>query len=272
MIKLLLKGFIIGIGKIIPGVSGALLAISLGVYEKAIKSIANFFDEPIKNFKFLFPLGIGVLLAIAFTSKVIIYLLNNFYIYVMMLFIGLISGGTISIIKKINIKNLKISNYISILLSFIFVILLSFIGDELFNYDVNNNILKFIIYLIIGIVDAITMIIPGISGTAVMMLLGIYDLLLNLLSSINNISNIINNLNIYVPYFLGIILTIITLTKLISYLFDKKSSIMYSLVIGFSLSSILVLFIQLLSDNINLISIVLFVIGFIISIKLEKLN
>ena len=49
--KLLLKGFIIGVGKIIPGVSGALLAISLGVYEKAVKAIGNFFREPIKNFK-----------------------------------------------------------------------------------------------------------------------------------------------------------------------------------------------------------------------------
>ena len=265
--KLILKGFIIGIGKIIPGVSGALLAITLGVYEKAVKSIGTFFKDPINNFKFLFPLGIGVVLSIPLTSKFILYLLDNFYIQVMLLFIGLITGGIIPMFNKINIKN---SNYIVMFLSFIFVLSLSFIGDNLLLYEVNNSLLKSLIYVLIGFIDAATMIIPGISGTAVMMLLGVYDMLLNLLSSLNNINSIINNLNLIIPYIIGIILTIIILSKVMSYLFENKSDTIYSSIIGFSISSVLMLFIDLFKYNIKIYYFIFLILGLVISYKLEK--
>ena len=75
---LLLKGFIVGIAKIIPGVSGAMLAISLGIYEDSIKAINNIFKNPIKSILYLTPIGIGVLMAITIFSKIIIYLLDVF--------------------------------------------------------------------------------------------------------------------------------------------------------------------------------------------------
>ena len=104
---LLLKGFIIGIAKIIPGVSGALIAISFGIYEKAIKAISNFFENPINNFLFLFPIGLGVLLSISLTSGLILYFINNYYFPTILLFIGLIMGGIPSLIDNINIKKVK---------------------------------------------------------------------------------------------------------------------------------------------------------------------
>lgn len=272
MLKLILKGFIIGVGKIIPGVSGALLAISLGVYEKAVDAIGNFFKNPINNFKFLFPLGIGVVLSICLTCKLIIFLLNNYYLSIMLLFIGLIIGGILPMFKKINFKKLKISNYLTMILSFIFVISLSFVGNNLFLCEVNNSILKFLIYTLIGFIDAATMIIPGISGTAIMMLLGLYEMLLNLLSSINSISSIINNLFLFIPYIIGIIVTILLLSKVMSYLFSKKSEIIYCSIIGFSISSILMLFIDLFNYDVSFYHFIFLILGFFVSTKLEKVN
>ena len=72
-LTLLLKGFIVGIAKIILGVSGALIAISFGIYEKSIKAISEFFKNPITNFLYLFPIGLGVLLSISLTSGLILY-------------------------------------------------------------------------------------------------------------------------------------------------------------------------------------------------------
>ena len=272
MIKLILKGFIIGIGKIIPGVSGALLAISLGVYEKSVKAISDFFKNPLEHFKFLFPLGIGVVLSISFTSKAILYLLNNYYLPVMLLFIGLIAGGIFPIFKNINIKKLKFSNYLIMFLSFIFVISLSFIGDSIFLYEINNPILKMLVYVLIGFIDAATMIIPGISGTAVMMLLGVYNILLDLLGSLNSFNSIISNLNLFIPYGIGIIVTILGLSKLMNYLFDKKSEYIYCSIIGFSISSVLILFIDLFNYNFKFYHMIFFIIGIIISFKLEKIK
>jgi len=266
MIKLIIKGFIIGVGKIIPGLSGALLAITLGVYEKAIESIGNFFKDPINNFKYLFSLGLGVVLAMILTGKLILFLLSNYYLWIMLLFIGLIIGGIIPITKKIN--KIKTSYLIAFTLSFLLVISLSFIDNNLFNTNINNPIIESFIYLLIGAIDAATMIIPGISGTAVMMLLGVYELLLNLLS----FNDIFNNLNIYFPYFLGIVIIVISLSKLINYLFNKKQNLMNFIILGFSSSSILILLLDLFNNyNFKIYHILVLLIGIYVSTLFEKI-
>ena len=76
--KLILIGFIVGIGKIIPGVSGAMLAMMLGVYEKVIDAITNFFGDVRNNTFFLMKFGLGVILAIVIFSKFILFLLHNY--------------------------------------------------------------------------------------------------------------------------------------------------------------------------------------------------
>ena len=88
---LIFKGFIVGLGKIIPGVSGSLIAVSLGIYEKSIECISHFFKDVRNNLYFLGLIGIGVVLAVILGSKVIILLINNFYLPTMFLFIGLIA-------------------------------------------------------------------------------------------------------------------------------------------------------------------------------------
>ena len=70
---LFFKGFLIGIGKIIPGVSGSVLAISFGVYEECLKRIENFFHDIRDNFLYLAPLGTGIVLAVLLGSNVILF-------------------------------------------------------------------------------------------------------------------------------------------------------------------------------------------------------
>ena len=96
---LILKGIIIGAGKIIPGVSGGMLAITLNVYDKGIKAISDFFKDIKGNLIFLSTIGIGILISIISVSKVIKYALDLYYLPTMLLFIGLIIGGIPSIIE-----------------------------------------------------------------------------------------------------------------------------------------------------------------------------
>ena len=105
---LILKGIIIGIGKIIPGVSGSMLAISMGIYQKLIDSVNNIFKYPKENFKFLFKITIGVIISIVFFSNIILNSLNKYYIITMFFFIGLIIGGFNDI--KLNIECKTISH------------------------------------------------------------------------------------------------------------------------------------------------------------------
>ena len=97
----LLKGFIIGIGKIIPGVSGSVLAITLGVYDKSVEYINNFKHNKKESLKYLLPLGIGIIISIIIFSKIITILLDKYYQITMLFFIGLIIGGLPEIIKKV---------------------------------------------------------------------------------------------------------------------------------------------------------------------------
>ncbi len=272
-LTLIFKGFLVGVAKIIPGVSGALIAISFGIYEKAIKAISNFFKNPIKNTLFLLPIGIGILLSISLTSGLVIYFINNYYLPTIVLFIGLIMGGMPSLISNIKIKKINFIHILILILSFSTVFLISLVGNQNFFIETNNQFVNFILFFIIGIVDALTMIIPGISGTAVMMLLGCYNLLLSFLSSLTSLQSIITNLFKIIPYLLGIILCVILLSKLMTYLFDNKKDYMYCGIIGFTLSSILILFFETFKNNYSIletiVAIILLIIGYNIAKKLE---
>jgi uncharacterized membrane protein len=91
---LFIKGFIVGIGKIIPGVSGAMLALNFHLYEKLIDSITSFYKKPKENSIFLLTFGLGALISIIFFSNIILFLLINYRFITMMFFLGLITGGT----------------------------------------------------------------------------------------------------------------------------------------------------------------------------------
>lgn len=270
---LILKGIIIGAGKIIPGVSGGMLAITLNVYDRAIKSISNFFKNVKENFTFLFTLGIGILLSILSVSKLIEYTLDNYYLPTMLLFIGMIIGGIPSIVNEAK-QEKSLKNIIIMLIPFILIFILS-ITSNIFNMGSVKEA-KFIPMILIGIVDAITMIIPGISGTAILMMLGYYDIIISSFSSFTNLSLFSYNLSIIIPFGIGMIIGVITLSKIINYLLNRyRISCLYA-IIGFSISSILLLLIETLKNNYYigevLISLVLLVVGYFISSRLDKVG
>ena len=102
---LVIKGMIIGLANVIPGVSGGTLMITLGLYEKIINTISHFFKNFKENLKFLIPLGIGLVLAVLLFSKIIGASLDKYPFPTTLLFIGLILGGLPLLWKKVNTKS-----------------------------------------------------------------------------------------------------------------------------------------------------------------------
>ena len=98
---LFLKGFIIGIGKIIPGVSGSVLAVSMGVYEKSLDYLANFRKKFKESICFLMPLGLGIIMAILLFSKIILFFLNSYPMPTLCLFFGLLIGTIPNLYHKV---------------------------------------------------------------------------------------------------------------------------------------------------------------------------
>ena len=273
-IKLILKGFIIGLGKIIPGVSGAMLAITLGVYETGLQAISNIFKEFKKYFKFLLLLGTGIVLSIILGSKAVIYFLNKFYLPTMLLFIGLILGGIKPLFKEIQNKKIKPQYIIIFCVVFALIMGLSFldIGQDKTNFD--KNIYYFIIFFIGGLLEAAATVIPGISATALLMLLGYYNVIMTALSDVLNIANLANNMFVLIPYGLGMAIGAIIIAKIMNYFFSKHKIATYYAILAFAITSVLTLFLQTLNNTYNvltiIISIIMFVIGIVISQKLDK--
>lgn len=264
---LFLKGMIIGIGKIIPGVSGSMLAISMGLYDKLIYVINNFFKNFKHNFKFIFTIGSGVLISIVFFSNLIVNCLEKYYIITMFLFIGLILGSFGEI--KNNIQ--KTNNLV------VFIIIVITVLLELISIKKQSNFLAnypIIYFFISGIIDAIATVVPGISGTAMLMMVGSYDEIITSFSNIISI-NLFCDLGIILPFILGLIIGVYFTTKLIGYLFKKHKNLTYSAIIGFSISSIIIMLIKSWNSTYSilelLVAILMLVIGYIITKKINRI-
>lgn len=273
-IKLILKGLVIGLGKIIPGVSGAMLAITMGVYETGLKAISNIFKEFKKYYKFLLFLGIGIVLSIVFGSKVVVFCLDKFYLPTMLLFIGMIAGGIKPLFKEVKGKKIEFKNIVISLVVVMILVLVSLFdfGQDKANFT--KNISSFLIFFVGGILDAAATVIPGISGTALLMILGYYNVIMTAFSNVFNFSLLLDNLFILGPFCLGTAFGVFIIAKMMNYLFTHHKTTTYYAIIGFACVSILILLMQTFSGSYGifeiLISIILFVIGYFIAQKLDK--
>lgn len=264
----ILKGFIIGIGKIIPGVSGAVLAISMGVYDKSLFYINNFKNNKKESIKFLAPLGIGILVSLIFFSKIINYLLEKYYLITMLFFIGLVIGTVPSITKKINKKE-----YHLIIISFIIFIFPTLISNKS-NYQMQTNSINILILLISGLLEAIGTIVPGVSSTALLMTIGTYKIIISAFANITNISHFLTNIRIIIPFSIGTIFSTMIVIKIINYLFRKHHNKVYSIILGLLLSTILIMIIETFKYRTSILNLIIGIVlmsaGIFISGMFEK--
>lgn len=267
---LLIKGFLVGLGKIIPGVSGALLAINFNIYEKLINSLTNFFDDWKNNLRFLLLFGVGAISAIVFCSNIILYLLNNYKFITLMFFVGLILGGVYNFSKNISFNAKKIFVILGIVGIFLFVSIYSFNNK----YILNNSFMDNIVFFIGGITEIFASIVPGISGTSLMMMMGIYEYILKMMALIFDYNYVLDNINIYISYGIGMFLSFIINTYLISYFLKRYRNQSNVVIFGLSLSSIVFLIITLFQIRISIIEfilgIMLLVIGIVIACIMDK--
>lgn len=250
-LKLIIQGFIVGIGKIIPGVSGAMLAMFMGVYEPLMEAVTHFFDDKKRHFYLLFHFGIGLFLAIILFSRIILFLLSNYYDVTIYLFLGLIMGTVFKFKKQVSFNR---KNKFLFVISFVILFIIPFFENtHLFVFQ--KSFFHYLYVIVLGGIDAITSIVPGISGTAIFMMLGSYEFVLNILG--NPFSTL------FVLYFLGLVLGVIFTCYLMYYLFQKWKNETHVVILAFSLSSLLMLFLNVCS-SISFFLILIFVIGMVV--------
>lgn len=253
------KGFIMGIANIIPGVSGGTLALTLGIYERFIGAISHFFSNLKENIKFLLPIAIGLCLAILSMSRVIDYSYEHFPIPTTLFFVGLVIGGIPMLYHKVKGKKegKQISSWIILLMTFSLVIVMAF-ADQLFGTTAKVNLSgldlwEYIILFFVGVIAAATMVIPGVSGSLVLMLLGYYYPILKVVKSLTKFENLGENIMIAGIFGVGVLVGIVLISKIIEFLLKKFETKTYYGVLGFIFASILAIPISTYNEVENLV-------------------
>ncbi len=280
-IILVIKGFFMGIANVIPGVSGGTIALILGIYEKFISTISNIFKDIKSNIKFLLPIFIGMGLSIITTSKIVSYSYDHFPLPTIMFFVGLVFGGIPMLLKNVSNKkeSKNLSNYIIAIITFLLVIFMSSyklifsISGEV-NFA-SMNFSGYILLFLVGIIAAATMVIPGISGSLVLMILGYYYPVINTINALFK-EDFVHNALILGIFGIGVVIGIVLISKLLEMLFKKYKVKTYFGVLGFVFASVIAIplsaCIELNSVDIDIlqifISIILLALGTVISYKL----
>lgn len=289
MIRNFFNGIAIGIVEIIPGVSAGTIAILLGFYDKLIKSINHFTEDYKKHLKFFIPLGFGVIAGLLMFSSLITYLLTNYSFPTMTFFMGLIVGLIPIIYCKV-IKpdeRLKISEAFLVIVPIIILAIIANLrtGIVINPTEMINNIspAMMIFILIAGMLAAAALIIPGISGSFVLLILGIYPLAIYALSSIStylrdlaNTGLLLNISQVLIPLGIGVVIGGLSMARVIEKLLQNHHKKLYLVILGlltgsvYALSKEPIVFQSEMTTMIVTVGVLTFVAGSILSYQLGK--
>lgn len=279
---LFLKGIFVGVANIIPGVSGGTLAVVLNIFDKLIYSINNLFKDFKNSVIFLLPIGLGAVFGIVAFSSLIDFGLTNYSFPTNLLFIGLVAGSIPMIYKNATSKEKKKNDILFAIIAFAIVVFLSYIESHNIETASSESSLTIKLFLA-GVIASSAMIIPGISGSFLLMLMGLYDNVISALSSIKDYLGDITNfdlmfeiIGVLLPMAIGIVLGVLLVSKVIEIAFRKAYTTTYYIILGLILGSIYSIFANPdtyssgMSFPIIIMAGIMFVIGFIVSTILGK--
>ena len=281
-IKEIIRGLFIGIANIIPGVSGGTMAVSMGIYDKIIHAVTNLKSDLKNSIKTLLPYGIGAIIGIVCLSFVLEFLLINYEFPTITLFIGLILGGLSPVLKKVENEKFKITHAISFIVLILTIIIPAIFAGTLGIEPLTGiSVLSIIILIVLGIVAAGAMVIPGVSGSMILMMLGYYEYLNN---AINNfvtalvkfdLSAMISNIGILLPFGIGILAGIFIMAKIIEFFLKRYPNATMWGIIGLIVASPFAILVGVSTASITtmsiIVSIITFAIGYVVANRLSKM-
>ena len=250
-----LKGVLIGVALVIPGLSGSIFAVVVGLYEKILDALNNFKINKRESVKFLLPIGIGTGFGVLISTKIILWVCMQYKIQSYMFFSGLVLGSVPVILKKIKFKPKYLIFTFASFLAIMHVIKLSGANNE--SYIAIEKFLginDFFVMLFAGIFSVSLMAIPGVSGSVMLMVINQYGTVYNAVSlSLDFVKFVLNgdfdmainallSVILLIPFIIGAILGIIVIAKVLAYLLKRFETAVYYSVLGLLASALYVLF------------------------------
>lgn len=244
MMKQILQGVVVGIANIIPGVSGGTMMVAMGLYDRLIHAITHLKSEFKESMKLLIPIFAGAGIAIIALSRLFEFLLATWPIPTNFAFCGLIAGSLPFIFKKVKGHKVTVSKIIPFLIFFGVVILMALLGETGgASADVSFGFVNILKLFGVGVIAAATMVVPGVSGSMMLMLLGYYDTILKAINDFVDalvkfdMGGLATGVGILAPFGIGVVIGIFLIAKLIEFIFSKAEIHAYYGIIGLILAS-----------------------------------
>ncbi len=257
----LLKGALVGIGAILPGLSGGVLAVVFGLYEPLLQFLANLRHRFVANFLYFLPVGIGGVLGVFLFSAVVDFAFDNYAAQFIWLFVGFIAGTVPSLLRTAAEQGRRPWHWLLLLgMTFGMFAFLRWI-ESVSNVTVAPNIG---VWLFSGIVMALGLVVPGLSPSNFLIYLGLYQ---PMASGIRQL-----DFTVIIPIVAGMVICILLFAKIVSWLFKRAHALMYHLILGIVFGSTLAIIPSGVAGWGALASAVLFVLGAAGSFALAKLD
>ena len=259
-----LKGIVVGMGGISPGLSGSVLLVIFGLYQRAIDAVSTLFKNFKKNLLFLLPLVAGFGTGILLFSKVIDFFLENFEMQTRFTFLGLVLGTVPLFYSEVKKNGFSKKYYAVIAASAALGLLLLFFSENLFPTVNSPNVFQSVI---LGVAVAASSIVPGVDSAVILSAVGLYELYVKSLASFD--------LSVLIPAGVGLVIGAVLISLLMSFLLKRFYTVTFSIIFGFFISIIP----SVLSDNCRLglngtsaVSLILMLLGFLLSFYLGDIK
>lgn len=226
MLRLVICGILIGGGAILPGLSGGVLCVAFGVYQPMMELLSHPRAAIKKHIRMFIPVGIGFVAGFFLFSKIIVLLFGASELYTTWLFIGLVMGTVPSLFKQAGVKGRNKLSWIWFGIGFIFIFLTLGVAASGVIKRVEPNAFW---YVFSGLLWGLSLIIPGLSSSSILISMGLYEPL--------NAGVAYLDMKVILPWGLGIIATVILLSKMVNLLLERHYSIFFHIVLGIVLAS-----------------------------------
>ncbi|MBY7142331.1 DUF368 domain-containing protein [Virgibacillus sp. NKC19-3] len=265
--KNIYRGILMGASDVIPGVSGGTIAVLLGIYDRLIAAINGFLSKDWKKqLGFLIPLGIGMVIAIFSLANAIEWLFDHYPGPTQFFFLGLILGVLPYLFHKADAKHsFKWKHVVCLIIAVAAIAFLGFFNPN--EGDVIENVTgsTYVLLFFSGFIASSAMIVPGISGSFMLLLLGVYSTVISALSNLQ--------LGIIIVTGIGIACGFAVMSKIIHYFLTHHYTGTFAIIIGLVIGSIFVVFPGWpMSTSLLLLSVVTFAAGLLVAYILGRVE
>lgn len=253
-----LCGFCLGISVFAPGISGSIMAIIMGIYDKLLDITSNPFKNFKNNFRFLLPLGIGALISLVLFILVFSYLFETYEKAVFMLFIGLIVGNLPMVYKEARRSKFKWYYILGTVAAIATAFVVGIMSEGVGKMQVASGNISLIYIALSGALAGAASLVPGMSVSMILIVMGVYDYLIASAKSIDIVTIAVVGV--------AFVLSMVVSSKLIKFVFSKFSGMAHFMVMGFLIGSVSGIFFTLPKGGSNLAGAIMLVIGLAISL------